>query len=346
MAETRTIDLKGLEHAEREKLIFPNIERLAVGDSLRLALEFNPVPLVFMLKARGEFETAMEKEGPQEWILRVTRTAVKAGDKEHLKQLLKELKEGEVSQEAKARAREFFQAVDATTLGVVEQELIREGVSHEDIRNSLCDIHLEIMRDSLAQKRIEVSAPHPVHTLMEEHKLAIRTLNDLEAAIERLKGMKSFQDLGEDGGRLKDIAHFLVEMENHHQREEQAIFPYLRKHGIVEPPDIMVLDHVEFKKRKKELYAVTHNAQDYDFETYRQKVRELGEYLTKELESHIFKEDNILYQIALQTLSPEEWDEISRECDRVGYCFFTPGREARKEDLRDKCASLSRRGEP
>jgi DUF438 domain-containing protein len=53
-------------------------------------------------------------------------------------------------------------------------------------------------------------------------------------------------------------------------------------------------------------------------------VVELAEYLTRELESHIFKEDNIIYQIALQTLTSQEWQEVKKECDKIGYCCFAP----------------------
>jgi uncharacterized protein (DUF2249 family) len=79
------------------------------------------------------------------------------------------------------------------------------------------------------------------------------------------------------------------------------------------------------------LYQLAHNPKDYDFAEFKEKVIELGKYLPKELESHIFKEDNILYQIALQVLSPEEWEEVKKECDKVGYCCFTPEDQKKEE---------------
>ncbi len=291
---------------------------------LRIILEFNPVPLVYMLKAQGEFEISYEKEGPDEWILNVQRITPREDKKEQFKELLMELKEGEVSEEAKEKAKKLLQAVDAKTLGLMEQELIREGVSHDEIRKSLCDIHLEVLKDSLVTKRQEVSAPHPVHTFMQEHEIILDSLTELGSLVERLKDITSFAGMGEDQEKLKDIAHHLVEAESHHQREEEVLFPALEKHDIVEPPQIFRLDHVEFREGKQELYQLSHNSQDYDFKKFKTKVIELGKYLTKELESHIFKEDNILYQIALQVLSTEEWEKVKKECDKLGYCCFTP----------------------
>lgn len=324
MNSTQTVDVKGLEHQEREERIFPSLDELKTGESLKIIVEFNPVPLVYLLKARNEFEISFDKEGPDEWILNVKRIAEKKGKKEDLKELLAEMKGGEVSSETKKRAKDFFQSVDAKTIGDLEQELIREGVSHDEVRKSLCDIHLEVMKDSLVEKRIEVSAPHPVHTLMEEHKIIQDNLKELHSLVERLKEKKSLKSLGEDVQKLKEIAHHLVEAESHHQREEDVLFPMLESRNIEEPPKIMRMDHEEFRKRKKELYQLAHNPEDVPFEKFKERVIDLGEYLAQELDGHIFKEDNILYQIALQVLNEEEWQEVKRECDKLGYCCFTP----------------------
>ena len=149
--------------------------------------------------------------------------------------------------------------------------------------------------------------------------------------IGRLKAVEGFEALGQDMDKLKDIAHHLVEAESHHLREEEALFPEMEKHEITEPPKIMKLYHAEFRQRKQELYQLAHNSQDYDFPRFKAKVLELGEYLTRELEGHIFKEDNILYQIALQVFSPEEWEAIKKQCDKIGYCCFTPEDQKKEE---------------
>jgi DUF438 domain-containing protein len=324
MQNVRTIDPRGLPHHEREALIFPGIEGLKGGESLRLILEFNPLPLVYMLNARNEFDISYEKEGPGEWILVIKRNAPQEVRIDQFKGILRELKEGNLSEETKKRAKNLLQAVDAKTLGIMEQQLIREGVSHEEVRKSLCDIHLEVLRDSLVAKRIEVTAPHPVNTFMEEHKIILQSLNDLVSLLERLKKASSFEAMGEDIEKLKEISHHLVEAESHHQREEEALFPKLERHDIGEPARIMKMDHEEFRNRKRALYQLAQNPEDQDFREFKEKVLELGEYLTRELESHIFKEDNILYQIALQVLTDQEWQEAKREADKIGYCCFTP----------------------
>jgi hemerythrin-like domain-containing protein/uncharacterized protein (DUF2249 family) len=334
MNAVRTINVKGLANAEREGLIFPGVDALEPQETARIVTEFNPVPLVYLLNSREGLQVVYEKEGPDEWVLQVTRTVsrqAQAVDKEKLKGLLQELKEGAESEQTGEKARSLLQAVDARTLGIFELELIREGVPHETIRKSLCDIHLEVMKDSLVAKRQKVPALHPVHTLMEEHKIIVNTLKELSLFLERLKGVGSFAELGAEREKLKDIAHHLVKAESHHQREEDALFPALEKHDITEPPQIMKMDHVEFRKRKRELFQIAQNPRDTDFFAFKSKVIELGEYIARELESHIFKEDNILYQIALQVLTPEDWEKVKKECDKIGYCCFTPEDQKKEE---------------
>ncbi|MEE8431741.1 MAG: DUF2249 domain-containing protein, partial [Candidatus Desulfatibia sp.] len=74
MSVAKTIDPRGLEHHAREELIFPSIEELEKDETLRIIMEFNPLPLVYLLNARNEFEISYEKEGPDEWTLLVKRT--------------------------------------------------------------------------------------------------------------------------------------------------------------------------------------------------------------------------------------------------------------------------------
>lgn len=323
--KTKTISVKGLEHGEREKLLFSNIEEVKEGELLRIIVEFDPVPLVYMLNARGGFAVEYEKKGPVEWILNVRKTSAEDGAKGKLKQLLAELKKGSVSRETREKAKEFLNSVDMKTLGLVEQELIREGVSAETIRTDLCDIHLEALKDAMVKKRIKVKAPHPVHTLMEEHKVIVKNLKELAKLAKKLEGKNSFAEFGAESlEKLKHVAHHLAEAELHHTREEEALFPRMEAHDVVEPPHIMRLDHVDLRKKKKELHELAAEPEKHGFKKFKQRVVELGGQLPRELESHIFKEDNILYQIALQMLSEEEWKQVKKQCDEIGYCCFTP----------------------
>ncbi len=324
MSEVKTIDPRGLEHHERESLIFPSLEDLKKNDTLVIIMEFNPLPLVYLLETSKEFEVSRQKEGPEEWILTVKRVADAENKNEQFKDLLQELKKGKIPEVVAVKSEKPHPKVDAGSSQNRGSGLAREDRVHEQIRTHLCDLHLEALKDRLLAKSIAVEAPHPVNSFMQEHKIILESLNELSSFLGSLGQAESFEDLGRDLQKLKDISHHLVEAESHHQREEEALFPKLAKHDVIEPAEIMKIDHTEFRKRKQALYQLSHNFEDYAFEEFKKNVSDLGGYLVQALESHIFKEDNIIYQIALQILSEDEWQEVKKECDKIGYCCFTP----------------------
>jgi DUF438 domain-containing protein len=48
-------------------------------------------------------------------------------------------------------------------------------------------------------------------------------------------------------------------------------------------------------------------------------------FIASTLREHIFKENNILYPMALQVVADEGvWQRLKTECDAIGYCCFTP----------------------
>ena len=183
-----------------------------------------------------------------------------------------------------------------------------------------------------SERSKETSAPHPVATFEQEHEIIRYYLGDLDVFIARLKASDSWDNLGQNLDELKSIAHQLLEAESHHQREEEVLFPKLEEYGIVEAPTMMTLDHVEFRKRKQELHQLAHHPQDYEFSEFKTRVIELGGYLSRELESHILTEENVVYQSALEALSPEDWAAIKQECDKLGYCRFTPGYQEKESN--------------
>ena len=332
MGIVKTVNVKGLDHSEKEKRIFPGIEGLSTGDAIRLVVEFNPLPLVKMMEARRDLAVAYEKEGPDEWIVKFQRVSDPVDPAGELKEVLALMRAGAPAPATKARAARLFQTVDAKTIAGIEGELVEGGLPRKEIRENLCDIHLEVLRGALVSNLKQVPKLHPVHTLMEEHVFILASLRELAALVERLDGRASFQEMGGDIDALKGIAHHLVDAESHHEREEAVLYPRMEAHGAREPAGMMREDHVEFRARKRRLYQLAQAAGEGDFAVFAREVTEIGTYLSRALTDHIFKEDTIVYQLALEVLTPEEWDEVKRGCDAIGYCCFTPGDQADQAD--------------
>jgi len=122
------------------------------------------------------------------------------------------------------------------------------------------------------------------------------------------------------GKELEHVIEHLKSSESHYVREENVLFPYLERHGITEPPQVMWMEHDMIREIKKEIYASTSNLNVDELKAKSLKLLEA-------LQSHFFKENNILFPAALRVLSEEEWKEARKQFDELGYCCFTPKSE-------------------
>jgi len=318
------LELRELIPFERHSKIFENWNSLKSGEILRIINDHEPKPLYYLFQAeyKGQFKWKYEKQGPKDWIFKITKVS-QNNKKEKIKEMLKKLQKEEVSDNMKNEAKRILKNISSTELALIEQEIIEEGATRKEIRK-LCDVHLEMMKENFKNKDLKLKPGHPIHTLIEEHKMILDFINKLQEIVNKVKSAKNFDEVYDEIGMLKHIAKHLVEADKHHQREEDVLFPEMEKLGITEPPEIMREEHENIKPKKKELYKIIEKCEKLSYQDFVKKVKEIAEFLIKELPDHIYKEDNILYPMAVQIIPKEKWKDIKQKCDEIGYCCFTP----------------------
>lgn len=249
-----------------------------------------------------------------------------------LKQLLKKLHQGAPQAEVEQEFRRLAKEVTPLDIAQVEEELIKEGMPREEIQR-LCDVHLAVMRESLGKEKVAVSEGHPVHILMEEHRLLLEFAGRLREISGMVKEAGDFTAIGAEMEHLAHLIEHFKDSESHYVREENVLFPMLERHGITQPPAIMWMEHDSIRGIKKGLYQVIESARDMAFSDFARKLDGASLELAEMLSSHFFKENNILFPTALKVISEGEWREIRRQFDELGYCCFTPepGRVASTE---------------
>jgi DUF438 domain-containing protein len=124
--------------------------------------------------------------------------------------------------------------------------------------------------------------------------------------------------------RIRSIEEHLRASESHYLREENVLFPYLEKHGITQPPAIMWMEHDEIRQAKKELYELIGAREGMSPQDFAEGMEEAALSLVELLSSHFAKENNILFPTALRVIGEDEWQEVRRQFDELGYCCFTP----------------------
>ncbi|MCL6591904.1 MAG: DUF438 domain-containing protein [Firmicutes bacterium] len=247
----------------------------------------------------------------------------KEDKKKMLKDLIKQLYSGTSPDELKDKFKEVLKGTGPEDIARIEEELIKEGMPGEEIHR-LCDVHLALFRESLEKETTLAPAGHPIHTLMEEHKLLLQFAEMLKNNAQQIKDVNNFDTIVKEIGELSHIAEHFKDSERHYVREENVLFPYLEKHGITGPPAIMWSEHNEIRKIKKELYGALDNYKNMSPQDFVKELGNISTSLGEMLQGHFYKENNILFPTALKVIAEDEWINIKEQFDDLGYCCFTP----------------------
>ena len=243
--------------------------------------------------------------------------------KKALKNLIRSLHEGADPEEVKERFKEIIRDVTPVEIARVEEELIREGMPQEEIRK-LCDVHLALFRESLEAEKVIAPNGHPIRILMEEHKMLLKFAGELKNVAKAMGGLKTFDDAKEEDERLTHVMEHFQESEKHYLREENVLFPYLEKHGVTQPPAIMWMEHDKIREIEKNLRSQYEARKTTEFQRFTRIIEETAISLAETLANHFYKENNILFPTALKVIEENEWKDIRRQFDEIGYCCFTP----------------------
>jgi len=135
---------------------------------------------------------------------------------------------------------------------------------------------------------------------------------------------ESPEAVSEELAQLRHFVDELLDAEKHYLREENVLFPVLEKHEITEPPAIMWMEHNQLREKKKKLKRLIENVANTSFPEFKNQLIELANSINNMLNSHIFKENKILFPTAQRVVAEQEWIGIRAGFDDIGYCCFTP----------------------
>lgn len=218
----------------------------------------------------------------------------------------------------KTRFEETFQGVSAAEIAEMEQALIREGLPVEEVQN-LCDVHAAVFKGSIQeihhpQKDDEIPG-HPLHTFKLENR-------EIEKLLEEIKiNLEGFlqDDRSENIALLQKNLKSLREIDKHYSRKENLLFPLLEKYGISAPPKVMWGVDDEIRSAIKE--AIN---QLSDYNGGKEQVEQNVAAIINKVNEMIFKEENILFPMAIETLTEDEWLSVAKESQEIGFCLTGP----------------------
>ncbi|MCK4443303.1 MAG: DUF438 domain-containing protein [Thermoplasmata archaeon] len=259
--------------------------------------------------------------------------------KEVLKDMIKRLHDGEDFEDVKRQFGELVEKVTPEDIARAEQELVEEGMEIQEIQR-LCEVHLALFKDTLDEHEVLAPEGHPVNTLMQEHNKLLLFADELKANASEIKSSEGFESIEDNLKHLDRIVEHLKDSQSHYLREENVLFPYLEKHGIVEPPKVMWMDHDQIRAIEKDIYALHDEKDNMDFHDFAKQLDEQSCALAEMLSNHFTKENNVLFPASMQVIEEGEWTEITKEFSEIGYCRFTPQPEV-AEKAEEKVAEVT-----
>lgn len=233
---------------------------------------------------------------------------------ETLKQIIKDLHAGVSTDDIKGRFGELLDQVGPTEIADIEQSLINEGLSVEEIQK-LCDIHVAVFKESLEKQAAEATqAPEeqdPLQALQEENQKFTKLVQDIRQLVQVVGKAESGSDLGTSLEEWQVKHQELLAVDQHYTKKENILFPYLERHGISGPPSVMWGIHDEIRAALKDITVVIQSVQGNMASP--QLSLEIGNVVLSTLNAiseMVYKEENILFPMCKDTLTADEWAEI------------------------------------
>ena len=243
--------------------------------------------------------------------------------KQMIKHLVQQLHAGVSPDEVKEKFRGVLKDISPTEIAQVEEELINEGLPRQEIQK-LCELHLAVFRESLDKPKSEVPPGHPIHILLKEHELVKGFVEGISVLLSQVEPAQDLAGIENELKTIEELLTHLKEYDRHKVREENTLFPYLEKHGVTQPPAIMWAEHDEQREEIKEAGKTLEDKEIIGLEEFKGKLLSHLKNLTDLIPNHFYKEENILFPMALELIGDVEWREIKASMDDLGYCYFTP----------------------
>ncbi len=239
-----------------------------------------------------------------------------------LKELILELHDGKSAEEVKERFGKLIEGVSPTEISAMENELIKEGMPIAEVQR-LCDVHAAVFKGSIEEihrpEKEEENPGHPVFTFKAENRALERLMR--KGIRPKLESFIKETDQEGMNGFLEELTK-LWEIDKHYLRKENLLFPYMEKYGITAPPKVMwgVDDEIR-EDIKTALKALKDNQES------KEAIAEKIERALSRVDEMIFKEENILFPMVLETLNEDEWLKIAKESADIGFCLYEPKQE-------------------
>ncbi len=236
---------------------------------------------------------------------------------EVLKGIIRDIHAGADPNDIKQRFAELLEQVGATEISAIEQALIDEGLPIEEVQ-ALCDVHVRVFRESLDKQMAQgaVASPeqaHPVAWFKDENEIIGGLVEGIKAIVTEISELPEGTDISSQLQEWRKKHTELGIVDAHYARKENVLFPYLEKNGITGPPSVMWGIHDEIRAELKEIGRIIMDAEKTANPRLNRVIADKVIPALHQISEMIYKEENILFPMCMETLTADEWGEIGKQ---------------------------------
>lgn len=171
-------------------------------------------------------------------------------------------------------------------------------------------------------RALDPSPPADIlQTVNAEHALFRALAGQLVRVLEDIRALDSMADTSVEYRRLVHVVRHLQGMNEHFDREEDAIFPYLRRQGWAALCRMAAVDHEKLRDHVGRLAVLVGMSGEFQLQEFKSHLTRGISSFCQCLHEHLSFEDGLLWPIALVVIDdPATWKTIMALCDEIGYC--------------------------
>lgn len=206
--------------------------------------------------------------------------------------------------EARKLVNETFDSVSAEEFAYGEQHLLRAGITDEVMADGIDDV-LDVFKDVLVVGNLNLLKGHPIQTYADEAVALEQLLREMEQKLSA-KFIKN---------EWLDLYTKLSQINTHFSRKQHQLYSALEHKGFDRPSRIMWTFDDRVRNAIKSAFELLKADQDKEFIDAQPQVIHLVRDVLK-------KEREVLYPSSIELISDEEFVEMRKGDDEIGYCLI------------------------
>jgi len=238
------------------------------------------------------------------------------------------LTEGEKGSDLIKKHQAAINDLTANDIIQVVHRLIESDLPLDKIKIGINKALNVFHKQILAQEQVSLPEEHFLTYLKKENR-------ELERRLQNLKSwVKDFNNENLDSLKIAEHLRIgvedLMQMEKHYIRKENILFPYFEK----EFPQYKCLGlmwsiHDDIRNRQKALLMAL-----LEIDLDKKHINKLLGDLFFDMYTIIFREEYLLFPVALHAVNQDAWDEMLQQSDALGYAYIQAPKIKKKEKVK------------